>query len=472
MTTKTSSSPLARIPKVDKLLAEDAIQALATRASRPSLVEAVRTTLEDLRMALVRGTADEHDFEVGNLAARVEAHLQAAARPYYRRVVNATGVILHTGIGRAVLPKEAVAALAELSIGSQRLEIDLETGDRGGRDEGCAALLRKITGCQAATVVNNNAAATILILAALTHGRKAIVSRGELVEIGGSFRIPEVMEQSGAILSEVGATNRTHLEDYRRALDAETGMLLKVHTSNYRIVGFTGEVEIEELAALGREAREGREKELWVVHDLGSGCVVDLAQKGLRGESLVQRSLAAGADLVCFSGDKLLGGPQAGIIAGTKEAVDRCRKHPFMRAFRPGRLVYTALEATLRLYLDGEEEATQRVPSLRRLFSSPLDLERRARLLADQLTTIDGVSATVIECTSQAGSGALPAREFPSWGVQVSAHGETAATLARRLRTGEPSLLARVQDGALLLDARTIEEDEIPLAVKALRTLA
>ena len=359
----------------------------------------------------------------------------------------------------------AVAALAELSVGSQRLEIDLETGERGGRDEGCAALLRKITGCEAATVVNNNAAATILILATLAHGRKVIVSRGELVEIGGSFRIPEVMEQSGAILAEVGATNRTHLEDYRRALDAECGMLLKVHTSNYRIVGFTGEVEIEELAALGREAGVA------VVHDLGSGCVVDLAQKGLRGESLVQRSLAAGADLVCFSGDKLLGGPQAGIIAGTKEAVDRCRKHPLMRAFRPGRLVYTALEATLRLYLDGEEEAAQRVPSLRRLFTAPSELERRARMIADQLGAIDRVTAVVVECTSQAGSGALPAREFPSWGVQVTCLGENATTLSHKLRTGEPSLLVRVQDGALLLDARTIEEDEISLVLLAIRAL-
>ncbi len=459
MNTKASPSPFARIPKVDKLLGEPSILALSPPASRPSLIEAVRASLEDLRRDLAHGVANDQDFEPSALAVRVQAHLAAAARPYYRRVVNATGVILHTGIGRAVLPKEAVTALAELSVGSQRLEIDLETGDRGGRDEGCAALLRRITGCEAATVVNNNAAATILILAALTHGRKAIVSRGELVEIGGSFRIPEVMEQSGAILAEVGATNRTNLADYRRALDAETGMLLKVHTSNYRIVGFTGEVEIEELAALGREVG------VPVVHDLGSGCVVDLAQKGLRGESLVQRSLAAGADLVCFSGGKAIRGPQStGILCGRSELIasaalqmldmddhhelwdppadfidksqlDGIPRHGIGRTLKVSKEEIAALLTALDLFASGAYDA---------------DVSRFRALLESIVVGLAGAPA---QCTIfDKGDG-----ESPPWleiAIDEVALGRSAFEVCRRLRNGTPPVYVshgKLRQGVLVV---------------------
>ena len=300
-------------------------------------------------------------------------------------MINATGVILHTGLGRAVLAPEVADAVGALARGPQRLEIELDSGERGGRDRGCAELLCRLTGAEAATVVNNNAGATLLILATLARGRRVILSRGEMVEIGGSYRIPDVMEESGAILHGVGTTNRTHLRDYERAIagsgregEAPAGMLLKVHTSNFRVVGFTNEVPLAELVELGGEHG------LPVVHDLGSGCMVDLARalasggggsigSGGSGETRVRDSVAAGADLVCFSGDKLLGGPQAGLIVGKAEAVERCRRHPLFRALRPGRMIYTALEATLRIYEAGEEEALARIPALRSLAEDEAD---------------------------------------------------------------------------------------------------
>jgi L-seryl-tRNA(Ser) seleniumtransferase len=377
-------------------------------------------------------------------------------------VINGTGVILHTGIGRAVLAPEAVAALAETAGQAQRLEIDLESGQRGGRDEGCAALLRELTGCEDATVVNNNAGATLLLLAAMARGKGVVLSRGEMVEIGGSFRIPDVMSESGARLVEVGTTNRTHLSDYRAAIDSDTGMILKVHTSNYRVLGFTSEVEIEELVALGREHG------VPVAHDLGSGCAVDLAAHGLTGEPLLRRSVEAGADLLCFSGDKLLGGPQAGLLIGRKEAVERCRRHPLYRALRPGRLIYTALEATLRLYRGGEAAACERLPVLRQLTADAASLLERARDLAARLSACAraGLLVTVTPCTSQAGSGALPVREIESWGVRVSPGSPLAPSaqeIAFALRTGDPAILGRVQEDALLFDVRTLRDEDFDL---------
>src|SRR4051812_40410621 len=287
------------IPKVDRLLGSEELQPLIAAHSRAEVLRELRSVLDDLRRDAHR--LDASEVEIAAVARRVAEGLARRSQPYYRRVINATGVVLHTGIGRAALAPEAVSALADLAGHAQRLEIDLATGDRGGRDEGCAALLRELTGSEDATVVNNNAAATLLLLAATARGKGVVLSRGEMVEIGGSFRIPEVMRESGAILIEIGTTNRTHLRDYAAAINETTGMILKVHTSNYRIEGFTAEVEIEDLVALGRE------RGIPVAHDLGSGCAIDLASRGLPGEPLLRRSVAAGADLVCFSGDKLLG---------------------------------------------------------------------------------------------------------------------------------------------------------------------
>jgi L-seryl-tRNA(Ser) seleniumtransferase len=456
------SAPSRRaIPKVDRLLQAPEFAPLLAAHPRGEVLREVRTVLSELRRDPAR--LDAAGLRLEALRDRVAAALDRRSQPYYRRVINATGVILHTGIGRAVLAPEAVAALADLAPHPQRLEIDLDTGERGGRDEGCAALLREITGCEDATVVNNNAAATLLLLAATARGKGVVLSRGEMVEIGGSFRIPEVMSESGAVLVEVGTTNRTHLRDYRAALDEQTGMILKVHTSNYRVQGFTAEVEIEDLVALGRE------NGIPVAHDLGSGCAVDLESHGLTGEPLLRRSVAAGADLVCFSGDKLLGGPQAGLLIGRRAAVERCRRHPLYRAMRPGRLIYTALEATLRLYTGGE--AQSRVPVLRQLTVPAGSLRPRARRLARRLAGCPGLTATAVPCASQAGSGALPARDIESWGVRIAAAGRSAQDLAAALRTGDPAILARLHEDAVLCDVRTLSDEEIERIAERLRGL-
>ncbi|MEM9593416.1 MAG: L-seryl-tRNA(Sec) selenium transferase [Acidobacteriota bacterium] len=447
---------LRRLPKVDLLLEDPAAVALLQVHPRRRVLGEVRAHLDRLREGARAGRRVDGDLEPATILAAVRGHLEEAARPYYRRVVNATGVLLHTGLGRAPLAASVARRVGELARHPQRVEIRLRDGQRGGRDRGCERLLQELLGCEAATVVNNNAAATMLILGALTRGRGVVVSRGELVEIGGSYRIPDILRESGARLVEVGTTNRTHPRDYRRGIDEETGMLLKVHTSNYRIVGFTKEVGIEELVEIGRE------RGVPVVHDLGSGCLVDLAARGRPGEELVQASIQAGVDLVCFSGDKLLGGPQAGIIAGKADAVERCRSHPMFRAMRPGRLVYTALEATLELYLGDDAGAVETVPALRRLLAPEEELERRARDLATRLSPLPGCRVDAVPSTSQAGSGSLPARQYPSWAVRVTPEGRGPEPLAAALRRGDPAVLARIHDNALWLDLRSLDgpEDE------------
>ncbi|MFW6012318.1 MAG: L-seryl-tRNA(Sec) selenium transferase [Gemmatimonadota bacterium] len=456
---------LRQIPKVDRLLDSELLSGASQRYGRTRLVAAVREVLDDLRQRALEGTISTEDLAEEALRNEVVAWLARDAQPYYRRVINGTGVILHTGLGRAALPRTAVEALTRFAGHSQRVELDLATGERGGRERGCARLLVELLGCEAATVVNNNAAATLLILAALARGRSVIVSRGELVEIGGSFRIPDILRESGAALREVGTTNRTHLHDYRRAIDDDTGLLLKVHTSNYRVVGFTEEAEIEALVELGDEHG------LPVVHDLGSGCMVDLAASGLPREQLVSRSIEAGVDLVCFSGDKLLGGPQAGIIAGRREAVDQCRGHPLFRTVRPGRLTYTALEATLRIYREGEERAVKEVPALTAILKEEEELRELAGELARLLADLNHLEVAVVRCHSQAGSGSLPAREYPSWGVALTTANLSADRLAEQLRTGEPAILARVWKDAALLDVRTLVDEELPWIAQRLREI-
>ncbi len=455
---------LRSIPPVDAVLACDALRQAREGHPHRVVVRRVREVLEEMRRGIAAGEITDPGELAADVAARRAAERVAErSRPYYRRVINATGVVLHTNLGRAPLPEAAVAALEEVAGHPQRVELDLGSGQRGGRDEGCERLLTDLLDCEAATVVNNNAAATLLVLAALARGREVVVSRGELVEIGGSYRVPEILEESGARLREVGTTNRTHLADYEAAVGAETGMILKVHTSNYRVVGFTAEVELAELAALGR--RHG----VPVVHDLGSGCLVDLAGRGLPGEELVADSVAAGADVVCFSGDKLLGGPQAGVLAGRREAVGRCRRHPLFRSLRPGRLVYAALEATLGLYLGDDDAAVAAVPALRQLLAPREELRARAEALAGALTgaleASAGLEVRVVDCESRAGSGSLPTRGYPSAGVELRAAGLSADRLAARLRAGDPPVVARVRDGAVLLDVRTVEEAEAPVVV-------
>jgi L-seryl-tRNA(Ser) seleniumtransferase len=455
------SALLRSIPQVDALMQAAPFAALIAGSSRQRVTVELRRELEGARRAARDGRLEEDDLAPEALATRVAARLARGTRSGYRRVINATGVVLHTGLGRSSLPDAALDALLELAPRPQRLEIDLESGERGGRDAGCARLLREILGCADATVVNNNAAATLVALAALAGGRNVVLSRGELVEIGGSYRIPEIIRQSGAELREVGTTNRTHLRDYEDAIDEDTGAVLKVHTSNYKVQGFTSAVGVEELVALGRA------RGVPVIHDLGSGCLVPLEDFGLPADQLVQTSVAVGVDLVCCSGDKLLGGPQAGILAGTGAAVEACRRHPLFRAVRPGRLIYTALEATLRLYLDGAAAAVERIPTLARLTVPAAVLEERARALAAELAG-SGLAVEAVPCASEAGSGSLPLEEIASWGLRLTPTDASADELARRLRTGEPAVLARVRDGAVVLDLRTVGEDELDALVDRL----
>jgi L-seryl-tRNA(Ser) seleniumtransferase len=379
-------------------------------------------------------------------------------------VLNGTGVVIHTNLGRSVLAKAAQEAVALAAAGYTNLELDLATGERGSRHSLVEDLLRMVTGAEAGLVVNNNAAAVLLMLNSLCKGGEVIVSRGQLVEIGGSFRIPEVMERSGAILREVGAANRCHLHDYSRAISENTRALLRVHSSNYRIVGFFKEVSLPELVRLGRECK------LPVMEDLGSGSLVDFSPFGLPGEPTVQSVVAEGADLVSFSGDKALGGPQAGIIVGGRAYIEQLRANPLYRALRIDKLTLAALEATLRLYLDPQMALAQ-IPTAAMLSCPPEILARRARGLAARLRRALGRTAqvSVAQNVSRAGGGAFPERDLPTSLVCLRPAACSAGDLKRRLLNTVPPLLGRLEDGAFCLDPRTLDDKELPLVVRVLQ---
>ena len=419
-------------------------------------VEQLAQRLEDLPKgvavagARVAIDAARERLRAGGEAGDLEAEARAAVRPRLRRVINATGVIVHTNLGRAPLPQEAASAAGEAGSGYTNLEYDLEAGKRGSRQDHVEGLLRELTGAEGALVVNNCAAAVLLAAAALAGGRELVVSRGQEVEIGGSFRIPDVVAQSGARLVEVGTTNRTRLADYERALGPDTGAILRVHQSNFRTVGFTEEVQIEELCRLGTP----------VIDDVGSGALAEGIPE-LSEEPPVRRSVEAGCDVVCFSGDKLLGGPQAGLMVGTREALDRCRSHPLARAVRIDKLSLAALEATLRLYRD-PAAARESVPVLRMLTAGEDELQARAESMADLL---DG--AQVIRAAAKVGGGALPLLELEGPVCAVDSGEVGVDELARRLRAGEPPVIGRAREGWLLLDPRTLDDDEAREAAAA-----
>jgi len=424
---------LSDLPSVDEL---------ARDLGDPLAVDAARTVLERAREEIRAGA------EPADLEERVREELGSLRRPRLRRVLNATGVIVHTNLGRAPLPEQALEQVADVARGYSNLEYDLGAGSRGSRQDHVGAILRRLTGAEAALVVNNNAAAVLLALAALAEGREVIVSRGELIEIGDGFRIPDVLARSGAILREVGTTNRTRAADYERAIGPETALLLRVHKSNFRVVGFTEQPSVAELAAVARR------RELPLVDDLGSGAFLPFED-----EPSARDSLAAGADLACFSGDKLLGGPQVGVIVGRADLVERLRRHPLQRALRADKLTLAALEGTLRLYLDPERAARQ-VPVLRMLAEPPEAVRSRAHRLAE-LTGGD-----VEQTVARVGGGALPLAELPSFACAVDEE------LAAPLRLEEPPVVGVVRDGRCLLDCRTLtdaEVDEVAAAVIAAR---
>jgi L-seryl-tRNA(Ser) seleniumtransferase len=440
-----------RIPSVDRLIDAAAFDALRARFSRPRVVDALREELDRVR-GLARNGADRDWSDPEPYARAVAERLEAAEVPSLRPVINATGVILHTNLGRAPLAASALDAMARAGRGYASLEYDLEEGARGSRYVHCADLLCELTGAEAALVVNNNAAALVLALNTVAPGRAVLVSRGELVEIGGSFRVPEILERSGAHLREVGSTNRTRAEDYRRALDGDVGAVLKVHRSNFRMTGFTEEATVAELSALARDAG------VPLLHDLGSGLLLDPARLGLAGEPRPTESLAQGADVVGFSGDKLLGGPQAGILLGRADLVERMKKNPLCRALRVDKVTLAGLEATLRLYRDPERALTE-IPTLA-LLARPLDaLEERARALATWLAG-RGADVDAAPAVGRVGGGTCPDVELPSWSARISAAGTSAGELARRLRGAAVPVVARVEDDRLVVDLRTVFDDE------------
>ena len=438
-----------RLPSVSTLLERDAIRALLDDAPRSVVVDAVRTTIDEARRGTLHAESD------ADWASAVKSAVGRAQRPSLRRVINATGVVLHTNLGRAPLAPAALRAVQDSAAGYSNLEYDIDRGARGSRYSHCVALLRELTGADDALVVNNNAGALVLALNALADGRDVLISRGELVEIGGSFRIPDIMARSGARLVEVGTTNRTHLADYERALTTDTGALMKVHRSNFAMEGFVAEVDGRGLAALGRE------RKVPFIHDLGSGLLIDLSAIGLTGEPTASQVVHDGASVVTMSGDKLLGGPQAGIIVGTAELVGRLRENPLTRAFRVDKLTLAALEATLALYRE-PARAMREVPVLAMLSQSAHQLRERANRIRVQLDT----KVSVVESEASVGGGAFPAARIPSMALSIA---RDAQRVEERLRLGEPAIIGRVAEGCLLLDVRTVQEDEEPALVAAVR---
>ncbi len=444
----SGSNPLRGVPSVERLLQGPAAAELVRRHPRERVVATLRLVLADLRRELARGGTVASDE---TLIADAATRLDAAAMPRLVPVVNATGVVLHTNLGRAPLAESAIAAMTAAARGAVNLEIDLLTGRRGDRDALLADDLCALTGAEAGLVVNNNAAAVLLAIAALAGGREVVVSRGELVEIGGSFRMPDVMAVAGARLREVGTTNRTHADDYRAAIGPETGLLVKVHTSNYRIVGFTADVPLRELVAIGRAAN------VPVLDDLGSGALVHLTAYGLPAEPVVRDRVAAGADLVSFSGDKLLGGPQAGIVVGRRTLVERLSSHALRRALRPDKLRVAALAATLRLYRESPDLATA-LPTLRWL-TRPLDeMEHVGRAIAPRLAAAlgDGHRVDVVDSECEVGSGAAPTAVLASRALAVAHPDRSPDDLAARFRAATPSVLGRVHANRFLLDLRGV----------------
>jgi L-seryl-tRNA(Ser) seleniumtransferase len=443
---------LRELPAVSRLLAHPRTERLLGRFNREYVVRECREILEQLRRAAAHG--DELDpaaLEADAIVGALESRLGAAGTDGLQRVVNATGTVLHTNLGRALLPQAAMDALARAGTHPINLEYDVAQGDRGRREQVIEALLTELTGAEAATVVNNNAAAVLLALNTLATGKEVIVSRGELIEIGGAFRIPEIMARSGAVLREVGTTNRTHAADYEEAITERTALLLKVHTSNYRIVGFVADVGLSDLVSIGRR------HSVPVMEDLGSGALVDLSKYGLPKEPMVGERIAAGADLVTFSGDKVLGGPQAGLVAGKAALVTQLAKNPLHRALRCGKLTIAALEATLRLYRESASIADD-IPALR-AFTRPIaEIEETARRAVPAIASVlgPGFRVSVDEGTSQIGSGALPTDEIPTRVIVVEHHELEAHHIAARFREAQPPIIGRVKDGRFLLDARTI----------------
>jgi L-seryl-tRNA(Ser) seleniumtransferase len=454
------------LPSVDELLCRQDVQPLLARVGHNAAAEASRAVLADLRSAIASGSVDKAQVaeRIQNLAGEVEQRLEESFSYSLRPVINATGVILHTNLGRAPLSREALDHVAEIAQGYSNLELDLATGERGERDAHVDRLFARLLNTRerdiATIVVNNNAAAVLLSLNALAEGSEVIVSRGELVEIGGSFRIPDVMAKSGALLREVGTTNRTRISDYESAITASTKLLLRVHRSNFQIVGFTEQPSLQELVALGRKYS------IPVMEDLGSGDLFDLRGVGVHGEPTIQASVRAGVNVITYSGDKLLGGPQAGLISGTPELVKRIRSNPLFRALRVDKMFYAALEATLLAYL---REDYKSIPVLRMMRLTEVELASRAEHLRRRLQiSCPQLDVQVVSSRSVIGGGAAPGSTLATRVLAISSPRLSANVIAERLRQWNPPIISRVEGGRVLLDLRTVEPEQEQIITAAL----
>ena len=460
---------LRSIPSVDKILECDDIKMVLQKYSRGIVLKAIQKKLERVRqqVRVVQEPLPHNEQIMVDITGReIEEEIRSFSTPHLEKVVNATGVVLHTNLGRSLLAEEVIENLKRISCSYSNLEYDLEKGQRGSRYSHVEEVLREISGAEAAFVVNNNAGAVLLTLNTLASGKEAIISRGELIEIGGSFRIPDIMKRSGALMVDVGTTNKTHLSDYEEAISDNTAVLLKVHTSNYRIVGFTSEVDLSSLIELGTGYH------LTVVNDLGSGCLIDFSPYGLAHEPTVQEVVKTGVDVVTFSGDKLLGGPQAGIIVGKKAILNKLIKNPLNRALRIDKLTLAALESTLRLYID-RETVTERIPTLK-MITLPLEkIEKRAFDFLGRLhkTIPDHVEIQVMDDSSQVGGGALPAQQLPTKVIALSSKLFSVQDLEKRLRENRPSIITRINRDQLRIDLRTVNEKEEEIIETSLRKI-
>lgn len=449
---------LALLPSIDQLLIQPRSKAWIQRFSQPLVKEMLQQALQAYRTRLAADPTSapaSRTAIIERVLEHVAEEIDRFAQPNLRPVINATGVILHTGLGRAPYARAARDNVTRIMAGYCNLELELTSGERGERNDAIAGLLCRLTGAEAAVMVNNNAAAVLLTLNALCFGKEVIVSRGQLIEIGGSFRLPDVMKKSGAIMTEVGTTNKTRPKDYERAITENTGALFVAHTSNYRVLGFTEEAELAELASMAHA------KGIPLIHDLGGGVLLDLRRYQLPYEPLVQDSLAAGADVVTFSGDKVLGGPQAGLLVGKRTYIEKIHQDPMMRAVRCDKLVFAAMEATLRLYFTPDTLAEEN-RTLSMISESEEQVQKRAQSLLDALTAAarSQWSANVMKTTCQIGSGALPLEKIPSWAVVLTPPLHKAGRLAQRLRESTPGIVGHVQDDRVFLDMRTVSDEE------------
>ncbi|MBI5409643.1 MAG: L-seryl-tRNA(Sec) selenium transferase [Nitrospirae bacterium] len=453
---------LSQLPSVDECLKSSYGERWLASFPRKIVLRALRETIDSKRKEILSGKTPEVSLDAisNDIEAAIKKHSGYKLNP----LINATGVVIHTNLGRSILSDRAIEHVVTTARSYSNLEYEISTGKRGKRYSNIKDVIKELTGAEDAVVVNNNAAAVLICLDTFAKGQEVIVSRGELVEIGGSFRVPEVMKASGAILREVGTTNKTHLHDYENALCGNTALLLKVHQSNYRVIGFTEEVPVEKLVKLGSEFN------IPVADDLGSGCMIDLREYGVQGEPTVQEVVKTGADIVTFSGDKLLGGPQAGLIVGKEKFIQKIQKNPLLRAMRIDKMTLASLEATFMQYLN-EEKALKEIPTLR-MMTEPVEIiKKRAKKIYTSLKALsDRAMIAVVPDESQAGGGSLPEINFPTFAVSIKPNNISVNELEKRLRLGASPVIARIKDNALLIDARTVQEREIKDLVRCVVT--